>query len=111
VRRLLTGHGGGYSTTSTIRTIYGSVFFENASNLHAGPSAVKSCSKKGGSGARGFAASPMTMTFVQLVLKKWGNSWHLSLAKQAAARANLLLPAHCKLGIARRALREIFSPL
>ncbi len=68
---------------SHFRTIYGSVFFENASNLLAGPSAVKSCSKKGGSGARSFAASPMTMTFVQLVLKKWGKSWHLTLAKQA----------------------------
>ena len=62
--------GGGYSTTSTIRAIYGSVPFEKASNLHAGPSAVKSWGKTGGSGARGFAASPMTMTFVQLVLKK-----------------------------------------
>ena len=69
------GQGGGYSTTSTIRTVYGSVSFEKASNLHAGPSAVKSWSKKGGSGARGFAASPLTMTFVQLVLKKWVNSW------------------------------------
>ena len=48
--------------------------YENASNLHAGLSAVKSCSKKGGSGARGGVASPMTMAFPQLVLKKWGNS-------------------------------------
>ncbi len=30
------GQGGGYSTTSTIRAIYGSVSFEKASNLHAG---------------------------------------------------------------------------
>ncbi len=54
---------------SHFRTIYGRVSFENASNLHAGPSAVKSWSKTGGSGARGFAAFPMTTTFVQLVPK------------------------------------------
>ncbi len=36
------GQGGGYSTTSTIRAIYGSVSFEKASNLHAGLSGAKS---------------------------------------------------------------------
>jgi len=53
---------------------YGSVAFENASNLHAGLCEAKS-GRRGGSSARCFAASPLTMTFVQLVLKKWGNSW------------------------------------
>jgi hypothetical protein len=48
---------------------YGSVAFENASNLHAGLCEAKS-GRRGGSGARCFAASPLTMTFVQLVLKK-----------------------------------------
>ncbi len=50
--------GGGYSTTSTIRAIYGSVPFEKASNLHVGLSGVKS-RRKGGSGARCSAASPL----------------------------------------------------
>ena len=54
----LTGHGGGYSTTSTIRAIYGSIPFEKASNLHAGPSAVKSWGKTGGSACSRFRSLP-----------------------------------------------------
>ena len=67
------GQGGGYSTTSTIRAIYGSVSFEKTSNLHAGLCGAKS-GRRGGSGARCCAASPLTMAFPQLVLKKWRNS-------------------------------------
>ncbi len=67
--RLLMGQGGGYSTTSTIRAIYSSVSFEKASNLHAGLSGAKS-GRRGGSGARCSAASPLTMALPQLVLKK-----------------------------------------
>jgi hypothetical protein len=65
--------GAGYSTTSTIRAIYGSVSFEKTSNLHAGLCGAKSA-RRGGSGARCCAASPLTMAFPQLVLKKWRNS-------------------------------------
>jgi hypothetical protein len=71
---LLMVKGGGYSTTSTIRAIYGSVSFEKASNLHAGLCGAKS-GRKGGSGARCSAASPLTMVFPQLVQKKRGNYW------------------------------------
>ncbi len=71
---LLMVKGGGYSTTSTIRAIYGSVSFEKASNLHAGLCGAKS-GRRGGSGARGGVASPLTMALPQLVLKKRGNSW------------------------------------
>ncbi len=53
------GQGEGYSTTSTIRAIYGSVSFEEASNLHAGLCGAKS-RRRGGSGARCSAASPLT---------------------------------------------------
>jgi len=70
--RLLMGQGGGYFTTSTIRAIYGSVSFEEASNLHAGLCRAKS-GRRGGSGARCSAAPPLTMALSQLVLKKWGN--------------------------------------
>ena len=52
------GQGEGYSTTSTIRAIYGSVPFEKVSNLHVGLSGAKS-RRKGGSGARCSAASPL----------------------------------------------------
>ena len=52
---------------------YGSVSFEEASNHHAGLCGAQS-GRRGGSGARCSAASPLTMALPQLVLKKWGNS-------------------------------------
>jgi len=70
--RLLLGQGEA-TTPRAIRAIYGSVSFEKASNLHAGLCGAKS-GRKGGSGARCSVASPSTMVFPQLVLRKWGKS-------------------------------------
>jgi len=66
--------GGGYSTTSTIRAIYGSVPFEKASNLHVGLSGVKSrwqTERKRRECPDGFVSIILNTL---IPTKKWGNS-------------------------------------